>query len=142
MESCGTSKKVTARSPTVQGSAEAIVFAPKDSPTPGAAKISMSCSYTTDLTPQVWSACPWVRRMALTSVRFLLMLARRAAMRRRERPASTSRPPESVSIYVALPELPLERTLSRKSVLYPVGRLIGGNRTPPDLNTATSYGIR
>src|SRR5215204_5337246 len=138
MESCGTSKKVTAKSPMAQGSPGATVFAPKDSPTPGAAKTSTSCSYTTDLTPQVWSACPWVSRMALTSVRFLPMLARRAAMRRRERPASTSRPPESVSIYVALPELPLERTLSRKSVLYQVGRLISGNETRLDLSMPAS----
>ena len=35
-------------------------------------------------------------------------------MRRHESPASTSKPPPSVSMYVALPELPLESTLSRK----------------------------
>jgi len=74
-------------------------------------------------------------------VRFLPMLARRAAMRRRERPASTRRPPVSVSIYVALPELPLERTLRRKFVLYPVGHVIGGNRARPDLNTPDSVAL-
>jgi hypothetical protein len=37
-----------------------------------------------------------------------------------------------------LPELPLERTLSRKSVLYQVGRLIGGNETRLDLSTPDS----
>jgi hypothetical protein len=35
-------------------------------------------------------------------------------MRRHESPASTSKPPPSVSMYVALPELPLESTLNRK----------------------------
>ena len=52
-------------------------------------------------------------------------------MRRRERPASTRRPPESVSMYVALPELPLERTLSRKSVLCQVGGEIRRDTVSP-----------
>jgi hypothetical protein len=37
-----------------------------------------------------------------------------------------------------LPELPLERTLSRKSVLYQVWRLISGNETRLDLSTPNS----
>jgi hypothetical protein len=48
------------------------------------------------------------------------MWARRLSMRRHGRPASTRRPPSTDSIYVALPELPLERTLSRKLFLDPV----------------------
>ncbi len=44
-------------------------------------------------------------------------------MRRHGSPASTSRLPPLVSTYVALPELPLERTLSRKLFLCPVGRV-------------------
>ncbi len=59
-------------------------------------------------------------------------------MRRGWRPASTRRPPEPVSMYVALPELPLERTLSRKSILYQVGCLNGGNETLPNLSTYNS----
>jgi hypothetical protein len=37
-----------------------------------------------------------------------------------------------------LPELPLDKTLSRKSVLYQVGRLISGNDTHLDLSTLSS----
>src|SRR5215210_8667223 len=138
MESCGTSKKVAVRPPTAQDSPGATVLAPRDLPTPGAAKTSISISRTREGTPQVWSECPWVSRTAFTSERFLPIRARRAPMRRGGRPASTRRPPESVSIYVALPELPLERTLSRKSVLYQVGRLISGNEARLDLSTPDS----
>ena len=42
-------------------------------------------------------------------------------MRRQGNPASTSKPPAGDSMYVALPELPLERTLSRKFFLFLVG---------------------
>jgi hypothetical protein len=42
-------------------------------------------------------------------------------MRRHESPASTSKPPLLDSMYVALPELPLESTLSRKPFLQPSG---------------------
>jgi hypothetical protein len=42
-------------------------------------------------------------------------------MRRQGSPASTSKPPAADSMYVALPELPLERTLSRKLFLFLVG---------------------
>src|SRR5215210_7546328 len=76
--------------------------------------------------------------MASTLSMALPIRARSDSMRLRERPASTRRPLESVSMYVALPELPLERTLSRKSVLYLPGCLIGGNRTRPDLSTPIS----
>src|SRR5215204_5521664 len=136
MESCGISKKVAVRPPTMQGSPGTTVFTPRDSPTPGAAKTSMSCSLNTDLTPQVWSAWPWVSSMAFTSVRPLPMRARRSSIRRRERPASTRRPTDSVSIYVALPELPLDKTLSRTVVLCQVKYLVSGNEALPDLSTA------
>ena len=50
------------------------------------------------------------------------MLARYLSKRRGERPASTSRPAPPVSTYVALPELPLESTLSLKKYGYLLNR--------------------
>src|SRR5918992_2138163 len=120
-ESCGTSKKAAVSPPTSKVSPASNIVAPRDSPTPGAAKTATPHSRTRDRTPEVWSACPWVRSTAPTPSRLRSMRARRPSMRRHESPASTSKPPLLDSMYVALPELPLESTLSRKPFLQPSG---------------------
>src|SRR5829696_593967 len=53
---------------------------------------------------------------------------------RHDNPASTRKPRSPTSIYVALPELPLERTLNRKSSLH-AGAHSGEPQPPQDLST-------